>query len=140
MSRRVSHDLLIARNEVVAAPAGRSCEDHNFGLPPAIHLITATLFMGFVSVLCLALATPGLAVPFGIFAAFIVAFFTVPAIFVKASPDEGARALGWGDFMDRGIATEHGRCGGREATVLVLMLPAFIFLWAVTIAIIVALV
>jgi hypothetical protein len=140
MSRRVSHDVLIARNEVVAPPAGRACEDHNFGLPPAIHLITATLFMGFISVLCLALATPGLAVPFGIFAAFIVAFFTVPAIFVKASPDEGSRALGWTDFLERGIATEHGRCGGREATVLVLMLPAFIFLWAVAIAIIVALV
>ena len=140
MSRRVSHNVLIARNEVVAPPAGRACEDHNFGLPPAIHLITAALFLGFVSVLCLALATPGLAVPFGVFAAFILAFFAVPSVFVKASPDEGARSLRWGDFMDRGIATEHGRCGGREATVLVLMLPAFIFLWAVAIAIIVALV
>ena len=140
MSRRVSHNVLIARNEVVAPPVGRACEDHNFGLPPAIHLITGALFLGFVSVLCLALATPGLAVPFGIFAAFILAFFAVPSVFVKASPDEGARALRWGDFMDRGIATEHGRCGGREATVLVLMLPAFIFLWAVAIAIIVALV
>ena len=140
MSRRVSHDVLVARNEVVAPPVGRACEDHNFGLPPAIHLITAALFMGFVSVLCLALANPGLAVPFAVFAAFIIAFFTVPAIFVKASPDEGARALGWTDFLQRGIETEHGRCGGKEATVLVLMLPGFIFLWAVAIATIVTLV
>ena len=69
MSRRVSHNVLIARNEIVAPPVGRACEDHNFGLPPAIHLITAALFMGFVSVLCLALANPGLAVPFGLLAA-----------------------------------------------------------------------
>lgn len=139
MSRRVSHDLLIARNEVVAAPAGRACEDHNFGLPPAIHLITAACFLGFVSVLCLALANPGLAIPFGVFAAFIVAFFAVPAIFVKASPKAGARALGWTEFLERGIETQNGRCGGREATILVLMLPAFILLWAIAIATIVSL-
>ena len=140
MTRRVSQEALIARSEIVAPPDERACEDHNFGLPPAIHLAMAALFLGFVGVLCLALANPGLAVPFGIFAAFIVAFFTVPAIFVNASPEKGSKAVGWTDFLERGIATEHGRCGGGEATVLVLMLPGFIFLWAVAVATIVALV
>lgn len=140
MTRHVSQDALIARAEIVAAPAERACEDHNFGLPPAIHLMTGALFLGFVSVLCLALSTPGLVIPFGIFAAFILAFFTVPAIFLKVSPEKGSQAVGWTDFLERGIATEHGRCGGAEATVLVLMLPGFIFLWAVAIAIIVALI
>ena len=140
MTRHISQDALVARSEIVSAPAGAACEDHNFGLPPAIHLLTAALFLGFVSVLCLALANPGLAVPFGIFAAFIIAFFAVPTIFVKSSPEKGSKAEGWTDFLERGIATEHGRCGGAEATILVLMLPAFIFLWAVAVAIIVALV
>lgn len=140
MTRRVSQEALIARSEIVAPPAERACEDHNFGLPPAIHLAMGALFLGFVGVLCLALANPGLAVPFGIFGAFILAFFAVPAIFVNASPEKGSKAAGWTDFLERGIATEHGRCGGGEATVLVLMLPAFIFLWAVAIATIVALV
>ena len=140
MTRRVSQEALIARSEIVAPPAERACEDHNFGLPPAIHLVMGGLFLGFVGVLCLALANPGLAVPFGIFAAFILAFFTVPAVFLKASPEKGSKAAGWRDFFERGIAIEHGRCGGGEATVLVLMLPVFIFLWAVAIAIIVALV
>ena len=140
MSRHISHDVLIGRKEVVAAPAARACEDHNFGLPPAIHLLTGAFFLGFVSVLCLALANASLAVPFGVFAAFIIAFFVVPAVFVKASPHKGGKALGWTDFLERGIDTEHGRCGGKEATVLVLMLPAFIFLWAIAIATIVALV
>jgi len=140
MTRQITREILAARAELAPPPAARACEDHNFGLPPAIHLITGGLFLGFVSVLCLALANPGLAAPFGVFAAFIIAFFAVPVIFVKASPDQGAHAMRWSEFLRRGIATEHGRCGGREATVLVLMLPAFIFLWAVAIAVIVALV
>ena len=96
--------------------------------------------MGFISVLCLTLSTPGLTVPFGIFAAFLIAFFAVPTLMVKASPEKGSRALSWAEFMEHGIATEHGRCDGREAAILVLMLPAFIFLWAVALATIVALV
>lgn len=140
MTRTVSQQVLAARDEIVTSPALRACEDHNFGLPPALHLMTGALFLGFVGVLCLALANPGLAVPFAVFAAFILAFFAVPAVFVQASPDEGAQAMRWSEFMRQGIATEHGRCSGREAAVLVLMLPAFIFLWAVAIAIIVALV
>ena len=63
MTRRVPQEALIARKEIVAGPVGRACEDHNFGLPPAIHLLTAALFMGFISVLCLTLATPGLRRP-----------------------------------------------------------------------------
>ena len=59
MTRRVSQEALIARSEIVAPPAERACEDHNFGLPPAIHLAMGALFLGFVGVLCLALANPG---------------------------------------------------------------------------------
>jgi hypothetical protein len=140
MTRRVPQEALVASKEIVAGPVGRSCEDHNFGLPPVIHLLTGALFIGFISVLCLTLSTPGLAVPFGIFAAFLIAFFAVPTLMVKASPEKGSRALSWAEFMEHGIATEHGRCDGREAAILVLMLPAFIFLWAVALATIVALV
>jgi hypothetical protein len=44
----------------------------------------------------------------------------------------------WSELLQRGISIEHGRCSGKEAAVLVLMLPAFIVLWAVAIAIIAA--
>jgi hypothetical protein len=40
--------------------------------------------------------------------------------------------------MQKGIETATGLNSGKEATVLVLVLPALIFLWAVAIAIIVA--
>ena len=142
MSRQISQKVLAARNELAAppAPTARACEDHSFELPPAIYGAMAALFLGFVGVLCFALRNAELVVPFGVFAAFIIAFFTVPAVFESASPDGEPKAMRFGQLLNRGIVTEHGRCSGREAAILVLMLPAFIFLWGVAIALIVALV
>ena len=141
MSRLVKAEVLAARAELAAPPTPRACEDRTFELPPAIHIAMAGLFVGFVSVLCLALAHPLLAIPWAVFVSFIAAFFAVPALWARMAPEQNrSRALGWSEFMERGIAIDHGRCSGSEATVLVLMLPAFICLWAVSIAVIVALV
>jgi hypothetical protein len=139
MVRRLDKAQLLASNEVVPAPAA-AWQDYTFELPPVLHFATAALFLGFVGVLSLAFASPGLAVPFGIFVAFIAAFFAVPAIFVRSAPEGSAKARQWADFMERGIAVEHGRCSGREAAVLVLMLPVFILGWAIAVATIAALV
>ena len=139
MSRHISSKVLAARDEIVASPAPRACEDHSFELPTSVYGAMAALFLGFVGVLCFALRNPGLAVPFGVFAAFIAAFFTVPAILGAVSPKGEPKAMTWSTLLERGIATEHGRCSGKEAAILALLLPAFIFLWAVAIAVIVAL-
>jgi hypothetical protein len=140
MSRRIDHKQLAASNEVVASPAPvqRACNDHNFGLPPVLHLATGALFLGFVTVLSLAFSHHML-VSWGVFAAFITAFFAVPAIFVRTSP-EGRRALRWDEFVEKGIDTETGRTGAGEATVLVLALPVFVLCWAVAVATIAAVV
>jgi hypothetical protein len=139
MVRRLDKSQLLASNELVAPPSA-DWQDYTFELPPALHLATAALFLGFVGVLSLAFANPGMAVPFGVFVAFIAAFFAVPAIIVRNAPQGSARARQWAEFMERGIAVEHGRCSGREALVLVLLLPVFIFGWALAIATIAALV
>ena len=139
MSRRIAQDQLAASREITARPDLRSCHDHSFELPPAIYGMMAGLFTGFVAVLCLALRNPGLAVPFGVIAAFILAFFAIPALFVRSAPKDEPRSPSWVMFMERGIATEAGRCSGREAVVLALLLPVFIFLWGVAIALIVSL-
>lgn len=138
MVARLAKTQLIARDEIVAAPQ-TAWQDYNFELPPALHFATAALFLGFVGVLSLAFADPEMAAPFGAFIAFIAAFFTVPAIFVRTASKGSTKALRWSEFVERGIATEHGRCGGREAAVLVLILPVLIFCWALAIAIIAAL-
>ncbi len=140
MVARLNKAQLLASSEIVPAPEAAAWQDYNFGLPPVLHFATGALFLAFVSVLSLAFANPEMAVPFGVFAAFIGAFFAVPAIFSRSAPEGSARASRWADFMENGIAVEHGRCTGREATVLVLMLPVLILGWAIAIATIAALV
>ncbi len=82
MVGRLDKAQLLASNEVVAAPAA-AWQDYNFELPPVLHFATAALFLGFVGVLSLAFASPGMAVPFGVFVAFIGAFFAVPALILR---------------------------------------------------------
>jgi hypothetical protein len=124
----------------VAAPAEvkqRACTDRTFELPPVIHLAMAALFLGFVTVLCAAFATPGLLIPYAVFGFFIIAYFAVPSLWALMKPEENlSHSLSWSEFMEKGVDTASGHESGREAAVLVLMLPAFIFCWAVAIAII----
>jgi hypothetical protein len=101
----------------------------------------AVLFLGFVSVLCLAFKTPGLAVPYGVFVAFIAAFFTVPGLWSRMKPDDSRTpALSWDDFRAKGIETATGHTPAGEATTLVLVLPFLILGWALAIAAIAAIV
>jgi hypothetical protein len=58
MTRRLDHAQLLVRQEIAAPPGARSCTDQTFELPPVLHLGTAALFFGFVTVLSLAFSTP----------------------------------------------------------------------------------
>jgi hypothetical protein len=141
VAERVNRLLLVNRDEVVAPPIQRACEDRTFELPVALHIATALLFLGFVSVLSLAFRAPEMAVPFGIFVVFIAAFFTVPVLWVRMRPDENSsRSLIWRDFLRDGIVTQAGRSGGHETAVLVLILPFLILCWAIAVATIAAIV
>lgn len=139
MTRHIDHARLLASEEVVSAPAPRACEDHGFELPPAVFRTMAALFFGFLAVLAVGLAEPQLIVPMGVNFAFLTAFFAVPAIFVGAAPGE-SHSLRWSEFMRKGIQTATGHSTGGEAVVLILVLPALIFFWALAIVTIVALV
>lgn len=136
MSRRVNQQQLVAAREIVAAPPARACTDRSFILPPVLHVATAALFLGFVTVLCVAFATPGLLVPFGVIAFTIGAYFTVPGLWARMKPESRTKALGWDEFREKGIDTMTGRTSAGEATTLVLLLPTLVFLWAVAVAII----
>lgn len=139
MSIRQLPEVLLAREEIVSAPVSRGCTDQCFELPSALYVVTGSLFLGFVSVLAIAFANPEMAVPFGVIVAFLIAFFAVPTIFVRAAPPEnGSRSLHWSEFIENGLAIEHGRCSGRDAATLVLLLPTLIFCFALAIAVIVA--
>jgi hypothetical protein len=136
MSVRVDAVQLQSQAQIVAAPIQRACEDHSFELPNGLYAAMAALFFGFLAVLAVGLSDPGLVVPMGINFAFLTAFFAVPAIFVRSAGDTSAKS--WAHFMDRGIETATGHSSGKEAAVLVLVLPVFIFCWALAIVAIAA--
>ena len=144
MTRRLDQTQLLAREEIVRSPtlpSRKACDDHSFELPTGLYIAMAGLFLGFVTVLTLAFSTH-MAVSFGVIAAFVVAYFAVPTIFVRVGPGEqrSTRALGWHEFLDKGVATATGRCSGRDATVLLLLLPSLIFGFGIAVAAIAALV
>ena len=68
---------------------------------------------------------------------FLTAFFGVPAVFVGVTQGD-TRPPRWSDFMRKGIQTATGHSSGREAVVLILILPALIVLWAIAIVTIAA--
>jgi hypothetical protein len=140
MTARYNSQTLVARDEVVAAPAQRACADHSFEMPTGIYVAMVLLFAAAIAVLATAF-TSGMAVSYAIVFAFLIAFFGVPAIFVRMAPsDEGSKALGWSIFREKGIATATGRTSGGEASMLVLLLPFLVLCWAIAIVTIAALV
>lgn len=142
MTARLDHAQLLHRDELVAPPAlplERACADHSFGLPAGIYVAMASLFAGMMGVLAFAFRTD-MAISYAVVFAFLTAFFALPAIFVKAARGQGTKALSWDEFLDNGIDTLTGRTPAREAVTLVLALPLLIFGWAVSVAIIAAVV
>lgn len=135
MSRRQAREQLLVREEIVAAPAKRACEDQTFELPTEIYMAMVTMFAGFIAVLSLAFRGGHMAVIYGVIFAFIAAFFAVPALFPAIAHDESrARALSLLDFGQRGIATATGPASAREATILVLLLPFLILCFGIAVA------
>lgn len=135
MSRRQTREQLLVREEIVAAPAKRACEDQTFELPTAIYIAMASMFAGFVAVLSLAFRGGHMAVVYGVIFAFMTAFFAVPALFAGVARDESrTKALSLFDFGRRGIATATGRTTAREAATLVLLLPFLILCFGIAVA------
>jgi len=140
MTTRHTQDMLLARNEIVAAPSIQACDDHNFELPNGIYIAMGILFTGFVGVLGTAFGGE-MTVSLGVIFFFLAAFFAVPSLWPRIKPAENrTKALSWGEFLDGGIATATGRASGAEAIVLVLLLPFLIFSFAIAVAVIAALV
>ena len=133
MTTRVKPEVLVARDEIVAPPAQRACDDQSFELPSGLYVAMAALFAGFVGVLSLAFRGGHLAVVYGVIFAFIAAFFAIPAIFPAMAPDR-KKALSWSTFRMRGVQTATGRTRAGEATALVLLLPFLIFCFGMAVA------
>ena len=137
--RHVDQSQLLAADELVIAPAPRSCDDQTFELPAGIYVALALMFTGFVVVLSSAFSGH-MAVSFGVIFAFLAAFFAIPAIFPRMAREKGAKALRWSEFVNNGIDTATGRTSAGSASVLILALPFLVLCFAVAVVTIAALV
>ncbi len=140
MSNRLLREALehkaIVRDELVTQPP----VDRSFEMPTGLYAATAGLYLAFVTIMCVGLSSPGLILPFAIFAIFITGMFGVPAIWTRLTPDTQAKPLTHAALMQGGIATHTGRLPGRDAAVQMLILPVLIVAWGIAIVTIAALV
>ncbi len=142
MSNHIERELVAGKAVVhEALPKGRSHEvDRSFELPPIAYGLTAACYFAFLGLMIAAVGNPGLIIPMAICAVFFVGFFGVPSIWVRMHPEDGKKAMTWGQFNQRGISTLTGRLGAGEAMAQVLVLPVLIVCWGLVIAVMVALV
>lgn len=143
MTDRFDKEMLLARGEVVVAPQLWElpyCKDRNFGLPPAILLGAFGFFFAYLAIMWVGFAADGLLLPMVVNFVFVAAFAFVPAKWATMKPDHKDRALDMAHFRAVGIETATGRTPAREATTLVLLLPACILFWGIAVTTIAALV
>lgn len=129
----------LAADEIVAAPSPELAVDRNFELPPQLLLGVFGLFMGALAVMSLGFMNPALMLPMAVNFIFVAAFAFLPAKWATMKPAKTDRAMRLGEFRDKGIDTLTGHSSAGEATLLVLLLPALIFLWSVAVVAIAAL-
>ena len=139
MTEFATREALAQVAAVTDAPHIRSEIDRSFELPVGLYAATVALYLGFIGVMALAFMNPGLVLPMVIFAFFIVAGFGTPMLWARMKPEKRQHAMSFGTFRHRGIETATGHLNGGAAAVQVLILPALIFAWGVTVAVIAAL-
>lgn len=140
MTSRVNLKVLDARNEVVAPPAVRACNDQSFELPAGMFVAMALMFAGFVGVLAFSFRA-NMGVSYGVIFAFLTAYFAVPAIFPRmARGHRATKSLDWSSFRENGVQTATGHSTSLEATTLILLLPFLILCFGIAVVTIAALV
>lgn len=142
MAQYYTREALEQQARIVTAPDGTTpvVVDRTFGLPTGLYASTVALYMGFLAVMALGMASPGLIIPIAICTVFIVMLFGTPALWTRMAPGHRTRPLAWLQFSNEGIATFTGRVAARDAAVQVLLLPVLVLCWGLVVVTIAALV
>lgn len=139
MSQRIANAELSHVATVTSAPQ-RTTVDRNFGLPSGLYAATVGSYLAFLGIMGAAFMTGELAIPMAIFVLYIVMAFGLAGQWATMKPENRTRPLSWGQFVNRGIVTETGPMTAGQASAQVLILPALIVLWGLSIAVIAAVV
>ncbi len=138
MSKLIAPELIADKARIVAEPRVRTTVDRTFELPRALYGVTVGCYLGFLAITALAFGNPGLILPMAIFAFIIVAGFGVPTVWARMQGTGAKRAMGFGEFANRGIMTHTGRLKPRDAAIQVLILPVLVLLWGLAVVTIAA--
>ncbi|MFZ9395051.1 MAG: hypothetical protein ACO25F_03200 [Erythrobacter sp.] len=138
MSKLIAPELIADKARIVAEPKVRTTVDRTFELPRALYGATVGCYLGFLAITAMAFGNPGLIIPMAIFAFIIVAGFGVPTAWARMQGTGAKRALGMGEFANRGIMTHTGRLKSRDAAIQVLVLPVLVLLWGLAVVTIAA--
>ena len=119
---------------VEAAPPLQPVEvDRSFGFPPALHIGLCGVFLAYLGVMGLGLATPGLIIPLAICVLFTAASFIVPGLWATMKPANPVKPTRWSEFARRGIMTTTGRCSANAAIAQMYIVPLVVFGWGIAI-------
>jgi hypothetical protein len=140
MTTTLSKHELLARNEIVAAPAPRACTDRDFHIPVALHAGYFGLILAYLGVMWLGFSSPGLLIPMAICVIFTAAFYIVPMKWATMQPANPGKSMSMTSLMERGVDTINGRCSGGAAIAQVLVLPVLLLFWGIAVVTIAALV
>jgi hypothetical protein len=107
-------------------------------VPTEVGALLFTSYLALIGALALATAGPGESkFALVIAALFVVAFFTVPRLFLAQEPVDGARAT-MDQFLARGMETFTGHCSGQAALVQMFVVPVLLTLGVLSIATVIA--
>ena len=140
MSRHLTRELIAETADVRTELLHPVTVDRTFELPRELYVATVALYLGFLGVMAMGMASPGLVIPMVIFAFFIVAGFALPGIWTRMQPGNPVSPMPWEKFRRHGISTLTGRLSAGEAATQMLILPVLVFLWAIACVTIAALV
>lgn len=123
-----------------ARPIPRGQYGRTFDLHPAIFALTFSAYIAYLGILALtfAEADADIAIPFVIFAIFVVAGFGTPALWARIAPPPAGEAPSWATFMREGFECLTGHVSAKGAMVQVLIMPTMLLFWALAVTIIVA--
>jgi hypothetical protein len=139
MSERIASAELTRIANIGAAPEITRV-DRNFGLPTGLYALTVGSYLAFFAIMSAAFLTGELAIPMVIFVLYVVMAFGLCAQWTRMKPENRSAPLTWGQFANRGIVTHTGRLTAGQASAQVLIMPALIVVWGLSVAIIAAVV
>lgn len=118
----------------------RNRVERTFDLHPGIYAGLFGIFSTFLLVMAAAFMTRELILPFAIFFIYLGMYFGVPALWARVTPQEQGPRQSWAEFMHEGVETATGHTTASAALAQIFVLPILLLGWAVTVAVISALV